>query len=166
MLYLLDANVFIDAERDYYSLDRVPEFWDWLIYMANSRKIKVPREIYEEVIVGKSELVNWMKENKTTLILDEPAPSRLIPIVLEQGYANDLTDEESERIGRDPFLIAYALSDVDHRCIVTTEHSRPNKKRANRPIPDVCDELGVNRSINTFELIRRLDFRTDWRIVG
>ncbi|MCY4508918.1 MAG: DUF4411 family protein [Acidobacteria bacterium] len=31
MLYLLDANVLIDAHRDYYPLGRVPEFWDWLI---------------------------------------------------------------------------------------------------------------------------------------
>ena len=31
MLYLLDANVFIDANRDYYPLDRFPEFWDWLV---------------------------------------------------------------------------------------------------------------------------------------
>ena len=31
MLYLLDANVLIDANRDYYQIERVPEFWEWLI---------------------------------------------------------------------------------------------------------------------------------------
>ncbi len=31
MLYLLDANVLIDADRDYYPIDRVPEFWDWIL---------------------------------------------------------------------------------------------------------------------------------------
>ena len=30
VLYLLDANVLIDANRDYYPIHRVPEFWDWL----------------------------------------------------------------------------------------------------------------------------------------
>ena len=30
LLYLLDANVLIDAHRDYYPLGRVPEFWDGL----------------------------------------------------------------------------------------------------------------------------------------
>ena len=33
--------------------------------------------------------------------------------VLEYGYASDLTDEELIRIGRDPFLVAYALGLVD-----------------------------------------------------
>ena len=162
VLYLLDANVFIDAERDYYSLDRVPEFWNWLIHMGETGRIKTPQEIYEEVVVGKGELVNWMKENKATLVLEELAPSKLVTKVLERGYANNLTDEEIEKIGRDPFLIAYALADVNHRCIVTTEHSRPNKRRANRHIPDVCSKLG-STYINTFQLIRRLNFRTDWQ---
>lgn len=36
MLYLLDANVIIDANRDYYPLERVPEFWAWLVDCGNS----------------------------------------------------------------------------------------------------------------------------------
>ena len=34
MLYLLDSNVLIDANRDYYPIERVPEFWDWLVAMG------------------------------------------------------------------------------------------------------------------------------------
>jgi len=34
MLYLLDANTLIDAKRDYYPIDRVPEFWSWLIFQG------------------------------------------------------------------------------------------------------------------------------------
>ncbi len=29
-MYLLDANVFIDAKNRYYGFDIVPAFWDWL----------------------------------------------------------------------------------------------------------------------------------------
>ena len=167
MLYLLDANVFIDAERNYYSLNRVPEFWDWLIHMADIGKIKTPQDIFDEVTAGKIErgrdaLVDWMKENKNVLLLDEISPFEMISKVLERGYASDLNDEEIEKIGRDPFLIAHALSDVEYRCVVTTEQSKPRRIRANRHIPDVCDDLGV-ACVNTFELIRRLNFRTDWR---
>lgn len=35
MLYLLDANVLIDANRDYYPISRVPEFWDWLVHLGH-----------------------------------------------------------------------------------------------------------------------------------
>ena len=41
MLYLLDANVLIDANRDYYPLDRVPEFWDWLVHVGKSGSVKM-----------------------------------------------------------------------------------------------------------------------------
>jgi hypothetical protein len=30
MTYLLDANVFIEAEKRYYNHDLCPGFWDWL----------------------------------------------------------------------------------------------------------------------------------------
>lgn len=48
MLYLLDANTLIDAKRDYYAIDRVPEFWSWLIHQGQRGRIKIPVEVYEE----------------------------------------------------------------------------------------------------------------------
>lgn len=162
MLYLLDANVFITAERDYYSLDRVPEFWDWLLHMSKTGRIKTPAEIYDEVVAGKGELTDWIKANRETLVLDESVPALQLATVIDQGYASDLNDEEIEKMGNDPFLIAYALFDAMNRTVVTTEHSKPTRTRGNRHIPDVCNDLGVS-CVNTFELIRRLNFSTDWR---
>ena len=49
-LYLLDANVLIDANRDYYPIERVPEFWDWLLEMGRNGSVKVPEEIVDEII--------------------------------------------------------------------------------------------------------------------
>ncbi len=39
----------IDANRDYYGIDRVPEFWEWLEYQGSQGKVKIPLEIYEEI---------------------------------------------------------------------------------------------------------------------
>lgn len=36
MLYLLDSSVLIDANRDYYPLERVPQFWGWLPEPSNA----------------------------------------------------------------------------------------------------------------------------------
>jgi hypothetical protein len=82
--------------------------------------------------------------------------------VVEKGYAPDLTDDEVEKIGRDPFLISYALAFLDQRCIVTTEVSKPKRVRGNRHIPDVCATMGV-QCIDSFQLLRALDFRTSWQ---
>jgi len=42
LLYLLDANVLIDADRDYYPLNRVPEFWAWIVDRATKDQTKIP----------------------------------------------------------------------------------------------------------------------------
>lgn len=164
MLYLLDANVLIDANRDYYSTNQVPEFWEWLVYMGKEGNVKIPIEIYEEFKNGNDSLAVWAREGetKTALLLNEDVESALISRVINEGYANDLTDVEIERLGRDPFLIAYAMVDITGRCVVTTEVSRPRQKRANRHVPDVCDTLGISWC-HSFDLYRHLGFSTNWK---
>ena len=160
MLYLLDANVLIDANRDYYPLGRVPEFWDWLVDRATKQRVKIPLEMYEEILAGKDDaLTRWLKDNRNALVLDETVNEFLVAEVTESGYAPDLSDEEVERVGRDPFLIAYALGNPAQRTVVTTEASKPKKQRANRHIPDVCDALQVLHC-NTYQFIEALDFTT------
>ena len=74
------------------------------------------------------------------------------------AYAPDLTDVEAEQVGRDPFLIAYALSDSAQRTVVTLEARKPTRVRANRHVPDVCDALGI-QCVDTFNMLFTLDFR-------
>ena len=163
MIYLLDANVLIDANRDYYPMDRVPEFWGWLLEMSESGWVKVPEEVYEEIVlpnpIRPDALVDWLKAHKNALILNEQVRTDLVGRVIDEGYADDLTDEEIEKIGRDPFLIAYALVDPVERRVVTTERSRPSRIRANRHLPDVAVTFQVE-CMDTFKLIQELDFRT------
>ena len=159
MLYLLDANVLIDADRDYYTIDRVPEFWEWLLAQAAAGRMKIPLEMYEEVVAGRGALPDWLKKHRVVMTLDESVDDDLVRTMTENGYASDLTDEEIEKLGRDPFLIAYALVDFGSRRIVTTETSRPRRQRANRKVPDVCDYFNIPHC-NTFQLVRDLDFRT------
>ena len=159
----IDANVLIDAHRDYYPIARVPEFWEWLGHKGNEGHVKIPLEMYEEVKRGIGDLAKWAKELEVerNLLLNEDADPAVVSRVTNDGYAPDLTDVEVEKMGRDPFLIAYALSDLGKRCVVTTEASKPTRQRANRHIPDVCRDLGIP-CCNTFELVRALDFRTAW----
>jgi hypothetical protein len=125
MLYLLDANVLITASRLYYPIDQVPEFWSWLQHQATSGFVKIPLEVIEEVRAGRRDndlLIDWISqdENGDALLLEEAVNAALVQNVVSIGYAADLTDDELEKIGRDPFLIAYALSNPADRCVVTT----------------------------------------------
>jgi hypothetical protein len=163
MLYLLDANILITAANTYYGISRVPEFWSWLQHQGTSGHIKIPIEMYEEVRKEDDELLDWVKNdtNRNSLVFDEASKPDLVQRVVKEGYANDLADDEVEKLGRDPFLIAYGLVDVN-RCITTTEVSKPSRQRHNRHIPDVCGSLKLN-CCGPWDLNRHLGFKTTWK---
>ena len=158
MLYLLDADVPIDANQYYYPVDRVPQFWDWLLALGQGGQVKIPQEIYDEVTAGNDAAADWLKKNAADLLLNETVLPPVVNQVISTGYAPDLTDDEIEQIGKNMFLIAYALVEPANRTVVSNEVSRPSRTRANRHIPDVCQDLGI-RSINIFTLIQFLNFR-------
>lgn len=169
MLYLLDANVLITAHTLYYPIDGVPEFWDWLVDRGNLGQLKIPLENYEEVKDGSTDeeadqLYAWVRSDavRAAILFEEESDQALVARVVNEGYAPDLTDSEIEQMGRDPFLIAYALASPADRCVVTTEVSKPNKTRQNRHIPDVCSTMGV-QCCNTFAMTRALGFKTGWK---
>lgn len=56
MLHLLDANVLIDSARGFFQIDRVPQFWEWLLLKGEEDRIAIPREIWEELKDGTDEL--------------------------------------------------------------------------------------------------------------
>ena len=168
MVYLLDASLLITANNTYYPVDSVPEYWDWLQHHAEQGNIKMPLEIFEEVKDGpngsKDRLFDWIQTAavKKALILGEKVNASLVQNVVIQGYANNLTDIESEQLGRDPFLVAHAMADPDNRIVVTSEVSKPTLMRQNRRLPDVCKTMGI-RSCDAFALNRALRFSTNWR---
>jgi hypothetical protein len=149
LIYLLDADTLISADRVYYPLNRFPVFWRWLRHYGTQGTIKVPAEQYEEVVAGTGPLVDWLdeEESKTALLFDEEVDPTLVARVTSDGYAADLNEAELETIGRDPFLIAHGLVAPANRCVVSFEVSAPSKQRANRKVPDVCAAFGV-RCVN------------------
>ena len=159
-LYLLDANVLIRAHEDYYPIDRIRPFWDWLLEEAKSERVKMPLEIYNEINPPEeNSLSAWIKDREvsSTLILNEEIDPEIFNRVLRAGYASNLTDDELVQIGRDPFIAAYALMGPD-RAVVTKEVSRPKRTRANKTLPDVCDMMNVPW-MDDFQFYRERNFR-------
>lgn len=164
MTYLLDANCLIDSNRDFYPLDRVPEFWDWLQHKGENEILKVPEEILAEVKAGNDALAAWAKKRDITkaIALERELSTDIVAKVLDEAYGENLTEVEIETIGADAFLVAHAITDLKSNVIVTREASKPSTKRQNRRVPDVCKTFGI-RCISLFELIRAEDFRTNWK---
>ena len=162
-MYLLDANVLIAANAYFYPLDRIPQFWVWLIEKGNNGNIKIPPEIHAEIAAGDDELAQWIKKSnvKDALILSDILPPYLVQQTLNEGYAPDLDETEIEKIGRDVFLVAYAYFN-DERTVVTREVSASSRKRGNTKIPDACDKLGVKWT-DDFKMYRSLNFNLKGR---
>ncbi len=173
MPYLLDANVLITAHDDYYPIDRIPQFWEWIIYHAKQGQIKVPFEMIAEVKAGQpkrdaanqdDELFRWLRQNnhEKDLLLNASADYLAVNRVFKYGYELPQPSlDELNKVRKDPLLIAYALA-RQGTTIVTLEAKQENAtdamKRHKRKIPFVCRKLGI-RCIDTFDLIRELDFR-------
>ena len=159
-MYLLDANVPIRAHGDYYPIDRIPQFWDWLLSKAKEGLVKFPLEIYGEINDSTGLLGDWLRKQDVSnhLILQEEVNQSLLNEVLDTGYGANLTETEIKTIGNDAMLIAYAYKEKTCRTIVTKEKSKSSKRRSNRHIPDVCKDLNI-RVINDYQFYKELDFR-------
>jgi hypothetical protein len=160
VIYLLDANVLIRAHEDYYPLDGVPPFWDWLLQAAAAGHLKMPMEIHAEIAISTGDLGLWARDQSVmdSLVLQEEVDPTLLNQVLEQGYGPDLTETDIEKIGRDGFLVAYALAEVNSRTVITKENSKPSAQKGNRKIPDVCDAVGVQWK-RDFPVFKQLGFK-------
>ena len=156
MIHFLDADFLIRAKNEHFQMDRVPEYWDWLVENGEAGDIKIPLPIYEEIMRGDDSLKKWLQKNKAEQLMDDPDALHVVSEILSY-YGNSLTEDQIEMIGSDPFLIAYASHHGG--AVVTREVSKPSRVGHNRKIPDICLDTGV-RLVREPELIRDLDFRT------
>jgi hypothetical protein len=91
--------------------------------------IKNPIEVYEEFADTKDKdgnkdpLATWADKQvvKDALLFEEEAEQDLVARITYGGYVPNPIDDQLTKIGRDPFLLSYALKDTENRCIVTTK---------------------------------------------
>ena len=116
-----------------------PDFWEWLINLAELKIISIPEMVFNELIAGNDALSEWMKKNKDVL-LDQTSALNRINEVMEKGYGS-IDETTLDALKADPWVIAHALA--LEGIVVTSE--KPGKQTAPRKkkIPAVCIELHV-----------------------
>ncbi|MBW0145771.1 DUF4411 family protein [Sphingomicrobium clamense] len=162
MIYLVDASALITAHNTYLAIPRVPEYWDWLIHHGQAGNIKIPKLIYKEVTDGHDDLADWMKEDATKAALqlkEEPDPAHVQAALA--CYGKGLSEADLVIIGKDPFLVAAAMSDPVGRCVVTSEVSKPTRTGARRHVPNVCSDCSIVCK-TPIQLLNELNFSTKW----
>ena len=153
MVYLLDANVFIQAKNLHYGFDFCPAFWDWLEKQNAAGKVFSIEKVEDELIAGNDDLATWAKAQGTAFFLRPdtavlPFFGQVSAWVKAQQY-DPAAIYTFEQVA-DYYLIAQALA--QNAMVVT--HEVPANTRKKIKIPNVCIGLNV-KHMTPFEMLRR-----------
>ncbi len=167
--YILDANIFIQAHRRYYSFDLVPAFWSFLVDAACTKEcLRSIDKIYDELVEKRKEepddLAEWAHDEADFLFHSTNDSSvvaalrHIIRWAMENDqYKDEAKEEFADNTNADAWIIAYAKA--HDFVIVTQETYEPDAKKKIK-IPNVCEDFGVEY-VNTFDVLRNLGFFVD-----
>ncbi|HST46292.1 DUF4411 family protein [Jatrophihabitans sp.] len=152
-MYLLDANVLIDAKNRYFAFDIVPAFWDWLAAQHSAGKVFIVQAVHDEIVSGGDELANWVKAQPASFSL-APTAADAASLTSVSAWANGSGFKAAAVSdflqAADYFIVAQALT--LGFAVVTLEKPDPLSKKRIK-IPDACAAVGVTW-ITPFEMLR------------
>lgn len=159
MIYLIDANIFIDAHQRNYPLDVVPSFWTNIARLAHAGQICSIDKVKAEIFNNDDDLTAWCSVNlpdnffKDSSVCIEEYKSVAEWANSKRGHYKETALRvflEAERA--DAWLAAFAKK--EGMTVVTSETSNLESKK-NIKLPDACNSVGVS-STNTIGLLRAL----------
>ena len=165
-VFVLDANVFIEAKNRHYAFDLAPGFWRSLVVLAADDRIESIDRVKTELLKGRDnpkegeepdELAVWAKGDFADAFVstDEEDVIRSYADVMNWVHQQTRFKDAAKAAfaaGADGWLVAYAMA--RGRILVTHEESKP-ESRAKVKIPDVCLAFNV-RPVNPFQMLREL----------
>lgn len=157
-MYLVDANVLIEAKNRYYAFDIAPGFWAWLD-QAHAQHLACSIEaVRQELLAGADELSQWARARPDFF---RPMDAQTV------AQFSDLTTWAQSRQYQQSALNAFTGNDADYlliaharahgHTVVTHEIPQPNSKKRVL-IPDACTAMGVEYA-NTFTMLRKTKAR-------
>ena len=157
-VYVLDANVFMEAARRYYAFDLAPGFWRGLEQYASTGRIKSIDKVKQELDKGKDDLAEWanteFKDAFATTnrqdVID--AYARIMAWAANRDQYTDAAKHKFAS-GADGWLVAFA--ETCGGVIVTHEMPAPQSRNKIK-IPEVSDRFGVDY-VDTFTMLRSLN---------
>ncbi|MBN3854602.1 DUF4411 family protein [Paraburkholderia sp. Ac-20340] len=162
-MYLLDSNIFIEAQNRYYANDICPGFWNWLDD-ANARGLVASiGEVYSELAGRGDSLASWIEARHGTgwfLDVSDELTQRTFAEVAQhvESVARYTRPNKSLFLGgADPWLIAKAKT--MGWGVATHEQFSDNSTKVK--IPNVCRSFEVNTR-DTFDVLRQLQATFGW----
>jgi hypothetical protein len=152
MVYLLDANVFIEAKNRYYGFDFCPAFRDWIDDRHAAGTVFSTESVGDELVGGGDELATWAQQRLGAFFVS-PDPAVVPSLHATSAWANGA--------GYEPAAVSTFLQAADYYLIAQTHahghvvvtHEIPGTSSKRIKIPDACINLGV-RTMTPFAMLR------------
>ena len=156
-MYLLDANVFIEAKNFYYGFDTFPGFWEWLDAEHSNGHLRSIKPIRDELLKGSDDLAAWIEERKDSgwfLTVDDVDTQHNLALIAVWVMGQPFKEVAKSDFlsGSDPWLIAKAKA---IGATVVTQENFDAQCRRKVKIPNICRAFNVPY-INTFDLLRQM----------
>jgi len=162
VVFVLDANVFMEAHRRYYALDLCPGFWECLAHYCHEPRLLSIDRVRDE-IGDDDALSDWVKDAPDELFVssaEQPVVDTFSEMMTwVQGNTQFRPEAKAEFAAvADGWLAAYAK--VHGAVLVTQEVYSADVKRK-VPLPNVCRQFRV-ATRDTFSMLRELEVRFGW----
>ena len=153
MIYLLDANAYIEAKNRYYRMTICPGFWDWMDLGFASGQVGSIRMVFDELSKNGDTLSEWVKIRQHHFIeADDETTQEVFTEIVQ--FVVEHPDYKEPHFSNflavaDPWLIAKAKT--LGATVVTHEVLVPSGSKKVK-IPNICREFDVD-FCNTFDLL-------------
>ncbi len=157
MAYLLDTNVFIQAQHHGYALDVCPGFWRWIEAAHLEGRVTSIQPVLDELRAREDELSDWAERQKKSFFAPLDAKSVQEIGTLSTWAEGQVRTGRYRRAAIEEFMESTDLQLVAHalahgHVVVTLERASNELTRVK--IPNACSEHRVS-FINTLGMLRR-----------
>jgi hypothetical protein len=160
--YVLDANVLIQAAREFYAFDLVPAFWDKLLDLASNGRVLSIDRVKFELDRGNDELKDWANRAFHHCIASTQQADVLESYreIMEWAqaqtqYRDGAKAEFADEKNADAWLVAYAKA---KGCTIVTREQPAPESRTKIKIPDVCRAFEIE-FVDLFAMLRALEVK-------
>ena len=157
-MYVVDANVLIEAKNRHYAFDLAPGFWEWLSRACAAGDVFTIKPVYDELRAGEDDLAVWAQEHPEFFRPLGQGPVQYFSSLSRWAVSQKFTQAALAQFtgnNADYLLVAFARA---YGCTVVTQEVSAPMGRRRVKIPDACKAMGV--AVTTpVEMMRRCGVR-------
>jgi len=157
-MFVVDANVLIEAKNRYYAFDIAPGFWTWLERAHALDLVCSIDAVRDELLAGDDELATWAEQHRRFFSpLDQRSVDQFSALTAWVNSRDYVPSARSAFTGSDADYLLVAFAGAHGHVVVTHEQPSPEGRKRVK-IPDACAAMGVS-TIDTFGMLRGTEAR-------